>query len=104
MKQYVLKSDSEMAGQLPSDFLADLNSAQIEAVFHQDGPVLVIAGAGSGKTRTLVHRVARLVNEGVSPESVLLLTFIRKAAEEIGEAKTNRILLVRQTGSRFQFV
>ncbi len=83
MKQYVLKSDSEMAGQLPSDFLADLNSAQIEAVLHQSGPVLVIAGAGSGKTRTLVHRVARLVNEGVSPESVLLLTFTRKAAEEM---------------------
>ena len=62
-----------------------LNPAQLEAVMTTDGPILVIAGAGSGKTRTLVYRVARLVEIGVSPESVLLLTFTRKAAGEMLE-------------------
>lgn len=60
-----------------------LNPAQLEAVMTLDGPVLVIAGAGSGKTRTLVYRVARLVESGVSPEAVLLLTFTRKASQEM---------------------
>ena len=50
-----------------------------------DGPILVIAGAGSGKTRTLVYRVARLVEEGIAPEAMLLLTFTRKAAQEMLE-------------------
>jgi DNA helicase II / ATP-dependent DNA helicase PcrA len=63
--------------------LATLNPAQREAVFAPDGPVLVIAGAGSGKTRTLVHRLAHLVERGMAPESLLLLTFTRKAAQEM---------------------
>jgi DNA helicase-2/ATP-dependent DNA helicase PcrA len=62
-----------------------LNPAQLEAVMSLDGPILVIAGAGSGKTRTLVYRVARLVESGVPPESILLLTFTRKAAGEMLE-------------------
>ncbi len=60
-----------------------LNPAQLEAVTFLDGPIIVIAGAGSGKTRTLVYRVARLVESGVSPESILLLTFTRKASQEM---------------------
>ena len=65
------------------DYRAELNDAQYEAASVVEGPVLVIAGAGSGKTRTLVYRVARLVELGVSPTSILLLTFTRRAAEEM---------------------
>ncbi|MBC8207707.1 MAG: ATP-dependent helicase [Desulfobulbaceae bacterium] len=63
--------------------LDELNQAQYEAVTTVDGPVLVIAGAGSGKTRTLVYRVAHLLEQGVPPEQILLLTFTRKASQEM---------------------
>ena len=60
------------------DYQAELNPAQLEAVTTINGPILVVAGAGTGKTRTLVYRVAYLVEQGVPPESILLLTFTRK--------------------------
>ncbi|MBI4763273.1 MAG: ATP-dependent helicase [Deltaproteobacteria bacterium] len=65
------------------DYQNNLNQAQLEAVFSPDGPTLIIAGAGSGKTRTLVYRVAWLVEKGIPPERILLLTFTRKASQEM---------------------
>jgi DNA helicase-2/ATP-dependent DNA helicase PcrA len=65
------------------DYRRELNSKQYEAVTAGDGPILVVAGAGSGKTRTLVYRVAWLVEQGVDPGSILLLTFTRRAAAEM---------------------
>jgi DNA helicase-2/ATP-dependent DNA helicase PcrA len=65
------------------DYASELNSAQYQAVTAGDGPILVVAGAGSGKTRTLVYRVAWLVEQGIAPGSILLLTFTRRAAGEM---------------------
>lgn len=60
-----------------------LNAAQADAASHGDSPLLIVAGAGSGKTRTLIHRVAALIGRGVRPERILLLTFTRRAAQEM---------------------
>ena len=81
MKKYTIVPQKDPAKKF--DLKKDLNEAQRDAVLHEDGPLLVIAGAGSGKTRTLIYRVAHLVSMGVDPASILLLTFTRKAAEEM---------------------
>ena len=65
------------------DLTAELNAEQAAAATHGDGPLLIIAGAGTGKTRTLVYRVAHLIERGVAPERILLLTFTRRAAHEM---------------------
>ena len=66
-----------------SSALSGLNPEQAAAAAHGDGALLIVAGAGTGKTRTLVHRVAHLVDRGVRPERILLLTFTRRAAQEM---------------------
>ncbi|MBI2349216.1 MAG: ATP-dependent helicase [Deltaproteobacteria bacterium] len=83
-RKYFLKRASLPERSLSGiDYRKELNGAQYEAVTAAEGPLLVIAGAGTGKTRTLVFRVAHLVDIGVDPRSILLLTFTRRAAEEM---------------------
>ncbi|MHB1688334.1 MAG: ATP-dependent helicase [Ignavibacteriaceae bacterium] len=91
-KKYTLKRIGEANSSIPKNvdenrfainYQVDLNPAQFEAASAVDGAYLIIAGAGTGKTRTLVYRVARLVELGYDPKSILLLTFTRKAANEM---------------------
>ena len=82
-KKYVLKKRETVKTDYKVNYENDLNPAQLSAVMHKKGPVLVIAGAGSGKTKTLTYRVARVIEDGIKPENILLLTFTKKAAAEM---------------------
>ncbi|MDH4069224.1 MAG: ATP-dependent helicase [Ignavibacteria bacterium] len=90
MKKYTLRktttdnrSEPESRRHFQIDYKNQLNPAQYDAVTSTNGPHLIIAGAGTGKTRTITYRVAYLVELGVRPESILLLTFTRRAAQEM---------------------
>ena len=67
------------------EHLKGLNNAQKEAAIHKNGPLLIVAGAGAGKTKTITHRIINLIKEGVSPDKILAVTFTNKAAKEMRE-------------------
>ena len=83
----------------PSALLTRLNPEQRTAASHGDGPLLIVAGAGTGKTATLAHRVAYLIASGTRPERILLLTFTRRAAEEMLR-RVEGILRSQDAGAR----
>ncbi len=83
IRRYTLKQPVKPQKQYRVRYEEELNSEQLEVVMAGDGPLLVIAGAGSGKTRTLTYRVSRLIEDGVDPSDILLVTFTNKASREM---------------------
>jgi len=83
VRRYTLKQPVKPKKQYRVRYEEELNSEQLEVVMAGEGPMLVIAGAGSGKTRALTYRVSRLIEDGVDPSDILLLTFTNKAAREM---------------------
>src|SRR5678809_58313 len=95
-RQYTLQR-APAAATISIDYAGEVNEQQYAAVTAAPGPLLVIAGAGSGKTRTLTYRVAYLLENGVDPRNILLLTFTNKAARQMLDRVAN-LLPVDATG------
>lgn len=103
-RSYTIRRETSGASLYRIDYRGELNEAQYQAATTLEGPVLVVAGAGSGKTRTLIYRVARLVESGVDAKSILLLTFTRRASQEMlrrAEALLGNVGLDSVTGGTF---
>jgi DNA helicase-2/ATP-dependent DNA helicase PcrA len=83
VRKYTLKPAPKPKKQYRVAYEQELNSEQLEVVMASEGPMLVIAGAGSGKTRALTYRVSRLIEDGIDPSDILLLTFTNKASREM---------------------
>src|SRR5436189_1840392 len=83
VRRYTLKTRVKAAKTYRVKYDEELNAEQLEVVMAGEGPLLVIAGAGSGKTRTLTYRVSRLIEDGIDPSDILLLTFTNKASREM---------------------
>ena len=96
-REYVLNRAGGSSSHLQIDYANELNPQQLAAVTAPPGPALVIAGAGAGKTRTLTYRVAYLLEQGIPPDRILLLTFTNKAAREMMRRVAD-LLAVDQTG------
>ena len=83
VRRYVLKQAAKPQKQYKVRYDEELNQEQLDVVMAGEGPMLVIAGAGSGKTRTLTYRVSRLIEDGVDPSEILIVTFTNKASREM---------------------
>jgi DNA helicase II / ATP-dependent DNA helicase PcrA len=83
IRRYTLKSPERQTKQYLVRYEEELNSEQLDVVMAGEGPILIVAGAGSGKTRALTYRVSRLLEDGVPPGEILLLTFTKKASREM---------------------
>lgn len=93
-KKFVMKAPPV---KIPEKYKQDLNDEQLKAVMHGNGPALVIAGAGSGKTRVLTYRVAWLAENGADPRGIMLVTFTKKAAEEMTSRVEKLVSISRNT-------